>query len=157
MQLVDVNPSRAAVAAALGVEFVEPAAAQGDCDLVIHASATAAGLSRSIELLGDEGEVIELSWYGTDQVPLTLGADFHARRLAIGAVRSVRCRRSPGPALARRPDAIALELLGDDALDAVISGSSPFAELPATMARVAAGQLDALCHVIDYEEEPSSP
>ena len=46
-----------------------PDAADGDCDLVLHASATAAGLSRALELLGAEGEVIELSWFGDRAVP----------------------------------------------------------------------------------------
>ena len=53
-----------AVADALGVGFATPDAAAGECDLVLHASATEAGLARSLELLGDEGEVIEMSWYG---------------------------------------------------------------------------------------------
>ena len=40
VELVDVDPARAAVAAALGVGFAAPDAAAGDCDLVVHASAT---------------------------------------------------------------------------------------------------------------------
>ena len=46
VQLVDVDPARAGVAAALGVGFAAPADAAGDCDLVVHASATDAGLAR---------------------------------------------------------------------------------------------------------------
>src|SRR5438309_3165152 len=38
--LVDIDDSRAEVAAALGVEFASPADAAGACDLVVHASAT---------------------------------------------------------------------------------------------------------------------
>ena len=68
LQLVDVDPGRESVASALGVELVHPAAAADDCDLVVHASGSSAGLQRSLELLGDEGEVIELSWYGTRDV-----------------------------------------------------------------------------------------
>ena len=40
VQLVDTDPARAAVAAALGVPFRSPDAADGDCDLVLHASAS---------------------------------------------------------------------------------------------------------------------
>ena len=43
VQLVDVDPARAAVAAALGVGFATPEDAAGDCDLVVHASATRGG------------------------------------------------------------------------------------------------------------------
>jgi hypothetical protein len=49
--------------------------------------------------------------------------------------------------------ALALELLRDPAFDALITGTSPFAELPGVMSRLAAGSLPALCHVITYEEE----
>src|SRR4051812_19016811 len=53
--LVDVDPTRAAVAAALGVDFALPDDAAGGRDLVVHASATSAGLQRSLELLAPEG------------------------------------------------------------------------------------------------------
>src|SRR6201985_1327829 len=52
--LVDVDPGRAEIAAALGVDFALPADAVGDRDLVFHASATSAGLQRSLELLAAE-------------------------------------------------------------------------------------------------------
>jgi hypothetical protein len=45
---------------------------------------------------------------------------------------------------------LALRLLRDDAFDALITGSSPFSELPDTMRRLASGDLSAICHVIDY-------
>ena len=37
------------------------------------------------------------------------------------------------------------------AFDAVLSGESRFEELPAVMARLAAGSLPALCHTITYD------
>jgi threonine dehydrogenase-like Zn-dependent dehydrogenase len=83
--LVDVDPGRAEVAAALGVGFALPADAPGARDLVVHASATSAGLQRSLELLAPEGTVIELSWYGDDEVQLSLGGAFHTSRLGIRA------------------------------------------------------------------------
>jgi len=58
VELVDADPARVAVAAALCVGFATPDAAAGDCDLVVHASATDAGLARSLELLAAEGEVV---------------------------------------------------------------------------------------------------
>ncbi len=151
LQLVDVDPARASVASALGVELVQPEQAAGDCDVVLHASASAAGLRRSLELLGDEGEVVELSWYGARDVAVPLGSVFHPRRLAVRASQvgevaaSRRARRTRSDRMA-----LALELLRDDAFDALIAGSSPFARLPETMRRLADGDLPALCHVVDY-------
>jgi hypothetical protein len=49
--------------------------------------------------------------------------------------------------------ALALELLRDPAFDALLTGSSPFGELPGVMARLADGRLAALCHTISYDEE----
>ncbi len=151
LELVDVDRTRASVASALGVDFVDPAAAAGECDLVVHTSATAAGLQRSLELLGDEGDVTELSWYGTQDVTVRLGSVFHSRRLAVRASQvgevaaARRARRTRADRLS-----LALDLLHDDVYDALISGSSPFAELPDTMRRLTSGELPALCHVIDY-------
>lgn len=150
--LVDTDPSRAAVADALGVGFALPGDAPEDCDLVFHASATAAGLQTSLDLLGQEGEVFDLSWYGDAPVELRLGGAFHSRRLAIrssqvGAVAPARrVRRSTNDRLA-----LALDLLTDPAFDVLLTGSSPFHELPDVMAALADGTLPALCHVITYE------
>src|SRR5690348_14646168 len=47
--LVDVDARRAGVASALGVDFALPDEAVEGCDLVVHASATSAGLQRSLD------------------------------------------------------------------------------------------------------------
>jgi threonine dehydrogenase-like Zn-dependent dehydrogenase len=152
--LVDVDPGRAEVAAALGVEFALPADAVGDRDLVVHASATSAGLQRSLELLAPERTVIDLSWYGDQQVRLSLGGAFHSGRLGIRAsqVGTLSPARAGTRTGAQRL-ALALELLRDPAFDVLLSGRSRFRELPDVMARLAAGRLSALCHTISYEEE----
>ena len=155
--LVDVDPGRADVADAIGVAFASPDEAADGRDLVFHASATSAGLQRSLELLGPEGTVIDLSWYGDAEVRLALGGVFHSRRLGIrasqvGTVAPIRSgRRTTGERLG-----LALELLRDPAFDALVTGRSPFSELPEVMARLAAGSLPALCHTITYDEPCSA-
>jgi threonine dehydrogenase-like Zn-dependent dehydrogenase len=152
--LVDVDPGRAEVAAALGVGFALPADAPGARDLVVHASATSAGLQRSLELLAPEGTVIELSWYGDDEVQLSLGGAFHSSRLGIRAsqVGTVSPARAGRRTTADRLT-LALELLRDPAFDALVTGQSHFCELPDVMARLSAGSLPALCHTITYDGE----
>ncbi len=153
VQLVDVDPSRAGTAEALGVRFAPPGEADGDRDLVVHASATEAGLRRSLELLAVEGTVLELSWYGDREVGLPLGGWFHSRRLSIRASQvgtvspARRARWSHSSRLA-----LALELLRDPAFDALITGESRFDELPEVLARISAGDLPGLCHLISYED-----
>jgi threonine dehydrogenase-like Zn-dependent dehydrogenase len=151
--LVDVDLGRAEVAEALGVGFALPDDAPEGLDLVLHTSATSAGLQRSLELLDPEGTVVDLSWYGDTEVRLSLGGAFHARRLAIrssqvGTLSPARAaRRTTADRLA-----LALELLRDPAFDVLLTGESRFAELPDVMARLAAGSLPALCHTITYGE-----
>jgi threonine dehydrogenase-like Zn-dependent dehydrogenase len=149
--LVDVDGARADVAAALGVEFALPADAADGRDLVVHTSATSAGLQQSLELLAPEGTVIELCWYGDAEVRLSLGGAFDSGRLVIrasqvGTVSAARRgRRTAGDRLG-----LALDLLRDPAFDELITGTSRFDELPAVMARLANGDLPALCHTVTY-------
>ncbi|QKG20913.1 zinc-dependent alcohol dehydrogenase [Actinomadura verrucosospora] len=154
VQLVDVDPARAETARALGVGFALPGDAEGGRDLVFHASATEDGLARSLELLAPEGEVIELSWYGDRKVSVPLGEFFHSRRLAVRASQvgmvapARRASRSFGDRLA-----LALRLLAAPAFGALITGNSPFEELPQVMARLSRGEAPALCHRIDYPQD----
>ncbi len=154
VELVDVDRSRADVAARLGVPLVAPGDAAGDRDLVVHASASGAGLQLSLGLLRAEGTVLEMSWYGDREVSLPLGAAFHSRRLTLRAsqVGTVApARRSSRTTRDRR--ALALDVLRDPAFDALLTGSSPFDDLPEVMARLADGRLSALCHTVTYDEE----
>ena len=152
VQLVDANPARATVAKALGVDFASPGDAAEDRDLVVHASATGAGLARSLELLRPEGTVLELSWYGDTPVSVPLGERFHSRRLTIrssqvGTISAAqRGRRSYADRLA-----LALDLLRDPAFDALITGCCDFDELPEVLPRLADGDLPALCQLVRYD------
>jgi threonine dehydrogenase-like Zn-dependent dehydrogenase len=154
--LVDTDPTRQATAAALLVDFADPSDAPGDRDLVVHTSATSAGLQLSLDLLGADGTVLDLSWYGDASVQLELGGRFHSDRLAVrasqvGAVAASRRHRRTTADRLR----LALELLRDPAYDALLTGSSPFDELPDVMAGLAAGRMPALCHTISYPHPES--
>jgi threonine dehydrogenase-like Zn-dependent dehydrogenase len=150
--LVDVDPSRGEVAEALGVGFAAPDGAPGDLDLVVHASATSAGLQTSLGLLGVEGVVVDLSWYGTKEVTVGLGGAFHSRRLTI---RSSQVGRVPPARAARRTTtdrlALALRLLEDPAFDALLTGTTDLDGLPDLLTRLARGEEHTICHVVTYE------
>jgi threonine dehydrogenase-like Zn-dependent dehydrogenase len=158
VQLVDADPGRAAVAGALGVDFALPGDAAGECDLVIHASATSEGLARCLELLAPEATVIELSWYGDRPVTLPLGEFFHSRRLAVRSsqVGSVSPARRGRRSFADRL-ALSLELLADPAFDALITGECHFEELPEALGRLAGNELPALCHRVRYDPATGGP
>ncbi|MDQ1586916.1 MAG: hypothetical protein QOJ77_81 [Microbacteriaceae bacterium] len=153
--LVDVDTSRREVADRLGVRFAEPGDAPGDRDLVINTSGSEAGLQLALESVVTDGEVIEASWYGDRPVTLALGADFHSRRLTIrssqvGAV----ARRRRGTRTTRDRLTLALELLQDAAFDTLLTGHSPWSELPAVMAGLATDRSAELCHTIDWKGAP---
>jgi threonine dehydrogenase-like Zn-dependent dehydrogenase len=154
---VDLDPGRKQLADTVGVEFTHPDDALADCDIVFHCSASQEGLERSLQLVGDEGDVIEMSWYANREVTLPLGEDFHARRLSIRAsqvgvvARARRHRRTN----ADRLD-LAVSLLADPVFDAFLTGSSPFSDLPDVVQELADGRLDALCHVIEYPQDENS-
>jgi threonine dehydrogenase-like Zn-dependent dehydrogenase len=149
--LVDVDPARAATAAALGVGFALPNDAPADRDVVIEASGTAAGLQQALRLAATDGEVIVASWFGSRPVPLELGADFHSRRLTLRSsqVGAVAPRRRERRTTAERLE-LALRLLADPAFDALLGTASGWRELPSIVAALAAGDADPLCRTIDW-------
>ena len=149
--LVDIDPARAALAAALGCRFALPENASGEFDLVIHASGSAAGLATALRLAGFEATVLEMSWYGDASVAAPLGEAFHAKRLVlrasqVGAVAPAQRARWSH----RRRLALALDLLADPVFDQLITGENRFDDLPQVMARLASGPAGALCQVVRY-------
>ena len=151
LTLVDPNPARAPVAAALDIPFRTTAPEGADADLVIHASGHPDGMAAALAAAGVEGVIVEASWYGDRSVPLPLGEAFHARRLTV---RSSQVGRLPADRTPRwnhaRRLALAMSLLADARLDALITGEDRFEKLPAVMARVSLAPGDTLCHRIRY-------
>ncbi|MDR3537765.1 MAG: zinc-binding alcohol dehydrogenase [Acetobacteraceae bacterium] len=147
--IVDTNPSRAALAHRFGCSFAAPDAAPRDQELVVHASATEAGLRLALDRAAPEARIVEASWYGDQAPALPLGEAFHARRLRLIATQvgmvapAMRGRRSHAERLAT-----ALDLLADPAYDAVLDGPTAFDDLPREMPRILAQ--GGLCHVISY-------
>lgn len=152
VQLVDINPNRAEVAASLGVTFATPPHAAAEADVVIHTSGAPAGLATALGLAGLESVVTEMSWFGSHTVSLPLGEAFHARRLTIRSsqVGRVAPAQRTRWTYARRLR-MALSLLADATLDVLLTGESPFTNLPGTMARLTDAPGETLCHAIRYE------
>jgi threonine dehydrogenase-like Zn-dependent dehydrogenase len=155
VELVDVDVAKGPVAALLGVGFASPERATPDRDVVIEASGTQEGLRRALQLAATDGAVIVASWFGSRQVTLDLGADFHARRLSIvsSQVGEVAAGRR-GRRTTRQRLELALRLLEDPAFDVLLNGSASWTDLPAVMAslgaEVGAGSGNGLCITIDW-------
>lgn len=148
---VDINPDRADLASALGFPFAAPQDAPQDCDVVIHTSASEAGLELALSIAGLGATVVEASWHGDTSVAVPLGGPFHSRRLRLisSQVGHLPADRLPRWSYPRRM-AKALDLLCDPVLDVLISGESDFADLPGVYADILAAQ-ETLCHRIRYK------
>ena len=153
IELVDIDPGKAKLAEALGVTFRTPDNATGSRDVVVHASASAAGLNTAIGLAGFEATVLEMSWYGNAPVSVALGGSFHSQRLTlrssqVGAVSPTRRARRDH----RSRLALAVSLLADPRFDALFeTENAAFDDLPAVMHRLARDEDKSLCQRIRYD------
>ena len=121
-------------------------------DVVVHASGSAAGLDLALRLAAFETRIVEMSWYGADTVSIALGNAFHSKRLSlissqVGQVAGSQRARWDH----RRRMELALSMLTEPALDALITGESEFDELPIVMKQLADAPGDTICHRIRYE------
>lgn len=149
--VVDIVSGRAKLAHAIGARFAAPDAAPSDCDLVFHASGTAAGLATALRLAGEEASIVDLSWYGSGDIAAPLGEAFHSRRLRLVSSQVGRVAPSHRPRwTSRRRLMAALALLDEPALDVLLAPAIPFDELPAKLPAVFEGNADAVCPLIRY-------
>ena len=149
--VVDVNSTRADVAKTFGAQFAVPESAPGEQHVVIHTSATEAGLKQALQCAAADGRIIEASWYGDRAVPLPLGEAFHSRRLRlissqVGAIPpSHRARWTPAQRVQK-----ALDHLQDDKFDALITNEINFGDAPAALPEVLANGSSGLMTVLRY-------
>jgi hypothetical protein len=152
--VVDIAPSRAELARALGAGFAAPGAARADSDLVFHASASPAGLATALRLAGEEASVVELSWYGSGDVAAPLGEAFHSRRLRLISSQVGKVAPSHRPRWSHgRRLAAALALLADPVLDVLLAPAIQFADLPASLPAVFRTDSNVICQLIRYGDE----
>jgi threonine dehydrogenase-like Zn-dependent dehydrogenase len=151
---VDTDDTRRAIVEALGAGFARPEHAPADADVVLHASATSAGLNTAIASAGLEATIVEMSWYGSKPVQVDLGGAFHSRRLKL--VSSQVGMVSPGRRARwdyRRRLEAALRLLAEPALDALVEEEIDFGDAPRRLPQIFAPGAHGLAPVIRY---PSS-
>lgn len=148
---LDPNPARRAVAERLGARYAPSAEGVGEADVVFHASATSAGLEAALSCCGTEASLVEVSWYGDEQVTVGLGGPFHCKRLKLvsSQVGALPPARQPRWSHRRRLEK-ALDLLRDDTLDALITGEVAFDDLPGDLARILSGAPEEIATVVRY-------
>ncbi len=158
--VVDIDASRAKIAALFGASFVaapdfvslgQGGFGQEGAGLVFHTSATSEGLALALGCAGLEASIVEMSWYGEAAVAAPLGEAFHAKRLRLisSQVGQVSPSRRPRWNFARRLDK-ALELLADPRYDAFITDEVEFEDAPRELPRILAPGAAGLATVLRY-------
>jgi 2-desacetyl-2-hydroxyethyl bacteriochlorophyllide A dehydrogenase len=142
---IEPNVERRAVATALGVDAVPPEAvaavlaeaAPDGVPLLVEASGRPEVLAGGLAWLAHEGEALVVSWYGTKEVRLPLGSDFHRRRLHV---RSTQVSSVPAALAGRWPRdrrrAVARALLAELPLASLATHAFPLADAAAAFAAV---------------------
>jgi 3-hydroxyacyl-CoA dehydrogenase, NAD binding domain len=149
--LVDINPARNELAGKLGVGFASPEEAPKDCALVVHASATAAGLVTALSLAAFEATILELSWYGDVEVSVPLGGAFHSRRLRLVSSQVGHVAPSHRAEWTHhRRLTEAMRLLADARLDALLAPAVNFRDLPRRLGSILSAGSGVLCQLIQY-------
>jgi threonine dehydrogenase-like Zn-dependent dehydrogenase len=157
--VVDPTPARRAVAAALGLEALDPHAddpavtlktrwrhGPGDhgADAVFQCRGRGSALHLALRLLRPQGTVIDLAFYQNGADALRLGEEFHHNGLSVRCAQIGRVPRGLAPAWDReRLSAATIDLLRADGAavrDHLISTLVSFDDAPALLADLAAGR-----------------
>jgi threonine dehydrogenase-like Zn-dependent dehydrogenase len=139
--VVDPLPQRRALAIANGahqavapedaVEAVMEATNGRGADVAIEVSSSTQALQTAIEVTGQEGTILTVSYYGSRPVTLTLAPEFHFRRVRIvsSQVSSVGSGLQPRWDFPRRFDVV-LSRLGELNVESMISHRFSLADAP---------------------------
>ncbi len=151
----DINPDKREIAEAIGLVFSlvdEIGAGKQEYSAIFNTSASGSGLQTAIDNAGFEARIIEMSWYGDQQVNLTLGGGFHSKRLMIisSQVGSVSPSKRNNCTNSQRLR-LAMEKLDDPKLAQLLNPHIAFQELPERMSALLDPASGALCPLIIYK------
>jgi threonine dehydrogenase-like Zn-dependent dehydrogenase len=149
--LIDKDPARAPLAEKMGAAFALPENAPHGAELVIHTSATDAGLALALDIAAFEANVVEASWYGDRKVSVPLGGAFHSQRLRlissqVGTVAPSHRKRYSH----RQRMEETLKLLADERFDILLGEEIAFEELPQHLARLLAPDAKGVGALVRY-------
>ena len=154
VDLVEASAARREEAQAL--PWVAACVRPEDCaassyDVVFHCTGKPGVVDFALGLVGFEGRMLELSWFGQQAVTLQLGDEFHylRKRLIASQVAHVAPAKRQVLGRAGRSRRV-LELLESEELDALVGPELPFLELPAYMDSLYRGEAAPLAPLLVY-------
>ena len=148
LTILEKADERRALAADMGFALHD---GQDDYDCAFHTTAQSAGLQATLDAVGQEGRVVELSWYGIRQASLSLGGHFHYGRKQIisSQVSHLPAWKAARWDFARRK-AVVFRLLQQAVFDQHITQLLDFREAPDYFRAVRSGHPPALGTAIRY-------
>ena len=151
--VVDEDRSKAALCDALGVRYARPDAAPSRSRSRDRDERLGGGAADRARVGGVRGRDHRSQLVRRQIVSLPLGGAFHSQRLTIRSsqVGTVAPRRRGSRTTTDRLQ-LALGLLADPVFDVLLTGDSPWQDLPAVMAAIADGSAPGLCHTIDWRD-----
>lgn len=154
VRVVEPSSRRRAVALELGAILAsspEDELPRAKADIVIEASGDPSLLDRAIRHAAFEARIVVASFYGARRAPVSLGDEFHRRRLQLcsSQVSSIPASHAARWTLDRRFELV-LSLLSDPKLDRLVDNVVPFERAPETYAQLARAKDDTLQTVFDY-------
>lgn len=120
-------------------------------DIVMEASGAPAALQAALEVTGDEGTVLVLSYYGTRPVPLVLSPEFHYKRQRIVSSMVAAVGSGLQPRWDRdRRTAVAFEELRQVDVDNLVSHRVPFDQAASAYRLVDESPAEVLGVLLEY-------
>jgi threonine dehydrogenase-like Zn-dependent dehydrogenase len=154
VRVVEPSPRRRAVALELGASQAsapDEDLPRANADIVIEASGDPSLLDRAVLYAAFEARIVVASFYGARRASVSLGEEFHRRRLQLC---SSQVSRIPSSHAARwtldRRFELVLSLLADPKLDRLLDNVVPFERAAETYAALSSGKDDTLQTVFDY-------
>ncbi len=154
--LIDVDKNKKVLAEMFGVSFKTPKEIDEKYDILFHTSATQEGLQSAINHAAFEGKIIEMSWFGDQNLCLNLGGTFHSQRLQIHSsqVGHISPKKRSHYSYRDRMAEV-LKLLQDTRLDHLLEAPIPFKNLPEHLNTLFNHKTGTLCQIVTYQENSS--
>lgn len=152
--ITDIDEHKMRVARNLGLKTLSTKEAyelSGDFDVSIHCSGSNVGLQTAIDVIGVESKCVDVSWYGTNKVELSLGETFHPMRKQIisSQVSTIPISKQHRWDHSRRKKLL-LQMLKDKLISPLTSQTIPFYDIPETYESVLNGETSEFQTLIKY-------
>jgi len=152
----EINQNRRTLASEMGFELLPDGLPEGTFDASFNTSADGSGLQLCIDNTGSENPVVDVSFYGSSEVSVKLGTNFHTgrKRIIASQVSHIPGKRMNHWDILRRRQ-LAFELLKNDRYDSLLGINIPFKETPGFFDVVRNGTIEAISAIINYQIKPN--